>query len=88
MATINFLKRKDSKNSGALGSVISYCVQEYKTELENTGVRLISGVNCIAERAFLTERRKVFADASSVTSAEVTFWDSSNGKEPDFASLM
>ena len=52
MATINFLKRKDSKNSGALGSVISYCVQEYKTELENTGVRLISGVNCIAERAF------------------------------------
>lgn len=52
MATINFLKRKDSKNAGALGSVISYCAQEYKTELKNTGVRLISGVNCIAERAF------------------------------------
>ena len=52
MATINFLKRKDSKNSGALGSVIAYCTQRYKTEIEDTGVRLISGVNCIAERAF------------------------------------
>lgn len=52
MATINFLKRKDSKNTGALGSVIAYCVQEYKTELEKTGVRLISGVNCIPERVF------------------------------------
>ncbi len=52
MATINFLKRKDSKNSGALGSVIAYCTQQYKTEIEDTGVRLISGVNCIAERAF------------------------------------
>lgn len=52
MATINFLKRKDSRNSGALGSVIAYCTQKYKTEMEDTGVRLISGVNCIAERAF------------------------------------
>lgn len=52
MATINFLKRKDSKNSGALGSVIAYCTQQYKTEMKDTGVRLISGVNCIAERAF------------------------------------
>ena len=52
MATINFLKRKDSKNSGALGSVIAYCTQQYKTEIEDTGVRLVSGVNCIAERAF------------------------------------
>ena len=52
MATINFLKRKDSKNSGALGSVIAYCTQQYKTEIEDTNVRLISGVNCIAERAF------------------------------------
>lgn len=51
MATINFLKRKDSKNKGALGSVIAYCTQRYKTEIEDTGVRLISGVNCIAERA-------------------------------------
>jgi len=52
MATINFLKRKDSKNTGALGSVIGYCTQRYKTEMEDTGVRLISGVDCIAERAF------------------------------------
>ena len=52
MATINFLKRKDSKNSGTLGSVIAYCTQRYKTEIEDTNVRLISGVNCIAERAF------------------------------------
>lgn len=52
MATINFLKRKDSKNSGALGSVIAYCTQKYKTKIEDTGVRLISGVNCIAQRAF------------------------------------
>lgn len=52
MATINFLKRKDSKNSGALGSVIAYCTQRYKTEIEDTNVRLISGVNCLAERAF------------------------------------
>lgn len=52
MATINFLKRKDSKNSGALGSVIAYCTQRYKTEIEDTNVRLISGVNCIAQRAF------------------------------------
>ena len=52
MATINFLKRKDSKNAGALGSVIAYCTQRYKTEIEDTGVRLVSGVNCIAERAF------------------------------------
>ena len=52
MATINFLKRKDSKNAGALGSVIAYCTQQYKTEIEDTGVRLVSGVNCIAQRAF------------------------------------
>lgn len=52
MATINFLKRKDSKNSGALGSVIAYCTQQYKTEIEDTGDRLVSGVNCIAQRAF------------------------------------
>ena len=52
MATINFLKRKDSKNTGALGSVIAYCAQKYKTEMEDTCVRLISGVNCITERAF------------------------------------
>lgn len=52
MATINFLKRKDSKNTGALGSVIAYCIQRYKTEIEDTGVRLISGVNCISQRAF------------------------------------
>lgn len=52
MATINFLKRKDSKNTGALGSVIAYCTQKYKTEIEDTGVRLVSGVNCIAQRAF------------------------------------
>ena len=36
----------------ALGSVIAYCTQRYKTEIEDTGVRLVSGVNCLAERAF------------------------------------
>ncbi len=49
MATINFLKRKDSKNIGALGSVIKYCTQKYKTSYNNS--RLISGVNCSAQRA-------------------------------------
>lgn len=49
MATINFLKRKDSKNIGALGSVIKYCTQEYKTLYNNS--RLISGVNCNSQRA-------------------------------------
>lgn len=49
MATINFLKRKDSKNVGALGSVIKYCTQEYKTLYDNS--RLISGVNCNAQKA-------------------------------------
>lgn len=49
MATINFLKRKDSKNIGALGSVIKYCAQEYKTLYNNSC--LISGVNCNAQRA-------------------------------------
>lgn len=49
MATINFLKRKDSKNISALGSVIKYCTQEYKTLYNNS--RLISGVNCDAQRA-------------------------------------
>lgn len=49
MATINFLKRKDSKNIGALGSVLKYCTQEYKTLYNN--FRLISGVNCNAQRA-------------------------------------
>lgn len=49
MATINFLKRKDSKNIGALGSVIKYCTQEYKTLYNNS--RLISGVNCNTQRA-------------------------------------
>lgn len=49
MATINFLKRKDSKNIGALGSVIKYCTQKYKTSYDNS--RLISGVNCNAQRA-------------------------------------
>lgn len=49
MATINFLKRKDSKNIGALGSVIKYCTQKYKTSYDNS--RLISGVNCSAQRA-------------------------------------
>ena len=52
MATINFLKRKDSKNTGALGSVIAYCTQKYKTVIEDAGVRLISGVDCIAQKAF------------------------------------
>lgn len=49
MATISFLKRKDSKNIGALGSVIKYCSQKYKTSYNN--FRLISGVNCNAQRA-------------------------------------
>lgn len=48
MATINFLKRKDSKNIGALCSVIKYCTQEYKTSYDNS--RLISGVNCNTQR--------------------------------------
>ena len=68
MATINFLKRKDSKNSGALGSVIAYCTQKYKTEIEDTGVRLISGVNCIAEKAFkdFMETKKQFNKVDGV----------------------
>lgn len=49
MATINFLKRKDSKNIGALGSVLKYCMQKYKTLYNNS--RLISGINCNAQRA-------------------------------------
>lgn len=49
MATINFLKRKDSKNIDALGSVLKYCMQEYKTLYNNS--RLISGVNCNSQRA-------------------------------------
>lgn len=68
MATINFLKRKDSKNSGALGSVIAYCTQRYKTEIEDTNVRLISGVNCIAERAF-----KDFMDTKSNLTRQTVF---------------
>ena len=68
MATINFLKRKDSKNTGALGSVIAYCTQKYKTEIEDTGIRLISGVNCIAERAFkdFMDTKKQFNKANGV----------------------
>lgn len=49
MTTISFLKRKDSKNIGALGSVIKYCSQKYKTSYNNS--RLISGVNRNAQRA-------------------------------------
>ena len=68
MATINYLKRKDSKNSGALGSVIAYCTQKYKTEIEDTNVRLISGVNCIAERTFkdFMETKKQFNKTDGV----------------------
>lgn len=68
MATINFLKRKDSKNTGALGSVIAYCIQRYKTEIEDTNVRLMSGVNCISERAFrdFMETKKQFNKTDGV----------------------
>ena len=68
MATINFLKRKDSKNAGALGSVIAYCTQQYKTEMEDTGIRLVSGVNCIAQRAFkdFMETKKQFNKTDGV----------------------
>ena len=49
MATLNFIKRKDVKNIGALGNVIAYCVQEYKTLYK--GNRLISGINCMPQTA-------------------------------------
>ncbi len=49
MATINFLMRNDSKKIGALGSVMKYCTQKYKTLYNNS--HLISGVNCSAQRA-------------------------------------
>lgn len=49
MATISFIRRKDSGNIGSLGSVISYSFQEEKTEYDNG--RLISGINCLPETA-------------------------------------
>ena len=59
MATLNFIKRKDVKNIGALGNVIAYCVQEYKTLYK--GSRLISGINCMPQTAmkeFISTKRK------------------------------
>lgn len=59
MATLNFIKRKDVKNIGALGNVIAYCVQEYKTLYK--GNRLISGINCMPQTAmkeFISTKRK------------------------------
>ncbi len=49
MATISFIRRKDSGNVGSLGSVIQYSFQEEKTEYDNG--RLISGINCLPETA-------------------------------------
>jgi len=49
MATISFIRRKDSGNIGSLGSVIQYSFQEEKTEYDNG--RLISGINCLPETA-------------------------------------
>lgn len=59
MATLNFIKRKDVKNIGALGNVIAYCVQEYKTLYK--GSRLISGINCMPQTAmkeFISTKQK------------------------------
>ena len=47
MATISFIRRKDSGNIGSLGSVIQYSFQEEKTAYDNG--RLISGINCLPE---------------------------------------
>lgn len=49
MATISFIRRKDSGNIGSLGSVLSYSLQEEKTEYDNG--RLVSGINCLPETA-------------------------------------
>lgn len=49
MATISFIRRKDSGNIGSLGSVIQYSFQEEKTEYDNG--RLVSGINCLPETA-------------------------------------
>ena len=49
MATISFIRRKDSGNISSLGSVIQYSFQEEKTEYDNG--RLISGINCLPETA-------------------------------------
>ncbi|HAQ63371.1 MAG TPA: hypothetical protein DCR23_02805 [Ruminococcaceae bacterium] len=49
MATISFIRRKDSGNVGSLGSVIQYSFQEEKTEYDNG--RLVSGINCLPETA-------------------------------------
>lgn len=50
MATVKFVKNK-AQSSGALKSVINYCIKEEKTRLDD-GQRYVSGINCDGYNAF------------------------------------
>lgn len=51
MATVNYI-RESKQTISAMKGLINYCVQDLKVKDEQSGRRLVSGVNCDGENAF------------------------------------
>lgn len=51
MATVSFIS-KSHQSISAMKAVIEYCLQQKKVADEDSGRRLVSGVNCNSENAF------------------------------------
>ncbi|MBR6509645.1 MAG: relaxase/mobilization nuclease domain-containing protein [Clostridia bacterium] len=51
MATVNYI-RESKQTISAMKGLINYCVQDLKVKDEQSGRRLVSGVNCNGENAF------------------------------------
>lgn len=51
MATVSYIP-EHKQTSGAMKAVMDYCMQEKKTVEPETGIRFVSGVNCIGANSF------------------------------------
>ena len=51
MATVNFIP-ESGQSVSAIKAVIDYCLQQKKVTDEDSGRRLVSGINCNGENAF------------------------------------
>ena len=51
MATVSFIS-ESGQSISAMKAVIDYCLQQKKVAYEESGRRLVSGVNCNGENAF------------------------------------
>lgn len=51
MATVSFIP-ESRQSISAMKAVIDYCLQQKKVADEDSGRRLVSGVNCNGENAF------------------------------------